>query len=263
MANSDSGESVVERVVRILDAFTTRRSALTVADIARHVDLPRTTTQRLCRELADTGLLARGDDHRYRLGRRLWELGTRGSPTASLTEIALPFMEDVHSVVRQHTTLAVIDADEVLYLHRLSSHSPTINITTVAGRLPIHACSSGLVLLAYATPEYQRRIIDRPLPRFTDRTPTTAAEVRRLMADVRVTGFSSVPGIITTDSTGVAVPVVVGDRAIAALNVIVHRGDEDLRAIVPALKTAAGGIARSLRERGVGELGLDDALLEN
>ncbi|MFC4222661.1 IclR family transcriptional regulator [Lysinibacter cavernae] len=251
MANSPSGESVVSRVARILDAFDTRRTTLTVSELSRRVGLAQSTTHRLVADLTLEGMLERDASGHIRLGRRLWELASRGSHTVSLSTVALPFMEDVHSIVREHTSLSVLDANEVLYIHRLSSHSTTTNIAEVASRLPLHACSSGLIMLAYADDQLRNRVLNRPLQRFTDQTITDPNELRRLLTEIYRVGYASVPGVIVPESTGIAVPVFErGHKLVAALSVIVHRGQEQLPSTVPALRTAARGISRAMGDEG-------------
>ena len=49
----------------------------------------------------------------------MWELVSRGSKMVGLREAALPFMEDVQSVVQHATTLGILDSDEVLYIERI------------------------------------------------------------------------------------------------------------------------------------------------
>jgi DNA-binding IclR family transcriptional regulator len=247
MANSRSGDSLLSRLVTILDAFDSHRSSMTISALSRRVGIPLATTHRLVVQLLDERLLERDADGGVRLGIRLWELASRGSRTTDLREIALPFMEDVQAVVQQHTTLSLLDSENVLYIERLTTRGSAVNITQIAGRLPIHACSSGLVLLAYSPPEFQDDVLGRELVRYTEHTVTEPAALRRLLAGIRQLGHASVPGIIVPNTTGIAVPVFErGDRVIAALNVIVPFGEEDLRATVPALKTAAHGISRAL-----------------
>ncbi|TFD54453.1 IclR family transcriptional regulator [Cryobacterium frigoriphilum] len=247
MANSSSGESLVTRVVSILGAFDTHRSAMTLSALSRRVGIPLATTHRLVGQLVAERLLERADNGDVRLGRRLWELASRGSHTADLREVALPFLEDLQAVVQQHTTLGVLDGGDVLYIERLTARGSAVNITRIAGRLPIYACSSGLVMLAHSPAELQEEMLARTHVRFTEQTVTETTELRRLLAEIRQLGYASVPGIIVAEATGIAVPVFEsGNRVIAALNVIVPRGEEDLRATVPALKTAARGISRAL-----------------
>jgi hypothetical protein len=131
------------------EAFTPEEPALTVSEISRRTGLHVATASRLVAELASYGFLTRGDDRRVRVGMRLWELATRASPSLSLRNAAMPFMEGVHDVVGHHVQLGVLDGDEVLFLERLTAPGAVVNYTRIAGRLPLHASSSGLVLLAH------------------------------------------------------------------------------------------------------------------
>lgn len=194
--------------MRILDAFDAKSSALTVTDLSRRARLPLSTTSRMVADLVKHGLLARTKDGRkVMVGVRLWELGSRAAPTRGLREAALPFMEDLHSVVRHHIQLGVLEGHEVLFLERLSARDAVINVTEVAGRLPLHASSSGLVLLAHAPAEVQESVLGQPLRRFTPSTITTPDLLRVTLAEIRRSGFVHTPGHIREPAAGVAVPV--------------------------------------------------------
>src|SRR6202034_3762121 len=115
-----SSESVISRIVRIIDAFDRDRAALPLGTLARRADLPLTTTHRLVSELSKYGLLERGPNRDIRLGVRLWELSSRGSRIMALREAALPHLEELNSWLRVHINLAIIDTDSTLFLERLS-----------------------------------------------------------------------------------------------------------------------------------------------
>ncbi|WP_078600678.1 helix-turn-helix domain-containing protein [Streptomyces violens] len=144
MARSTSGESLLTRAVRIFDAFGPEAPALTVTEIARRARLPRATAGRLVEELVRHGLLRRDGRRRIRIGVRFWELAQRASPTLTLREAAMPFMADLHAVVGHSTQLGVLDGAEVLFVERLTAPDAVVNITRIAGRLPLHASSTGL-----------------------------------------------------------------------------------------------------------------------
>lgn len=97
MARSQSGESVMERVLRILEAFDAHNPVLTASDIARRADLPVTTAYRLVSELLELRLLERTEGRGIRVGVRIWELATRSSRVMRLRDVALPFMDDLHA----------------------------------------------------------------------------------------------------------------------------------------------------------------------
>lgn len=224
MANSSTGDSVTDRLVRVLETFTPARTVQTAAEIGRRSGLPRSTAHRIVGELVDAGLLERDDDRRIRIGMRLWELATRSSQALRLRQAAMPAMERVQARVREHTQLAVLEQDEALFLERLSGPESGSNVTRVAGRLPLHASSSGLVLLAHGGRDLQERVMAGPLTRLTRETISDAGELRRKLAEVRTLGHAIARGSIEAVSTGVAVPVRDETGAVvAALSVVLPR----------------------------------------
>ncbi|MEU1039692.1 zinc-binding dehydrogenase [Streptomyces sp. NPDC005907] len=119
--NTPHRESVLSRAARILEAFSQDEPALTVSDIARRTGLHVATASRFVAELVAHGFLSRDGDRRVRIGVRLWELVTRASPTLSLRDAAMPFIEGVHDVVGHHggivitPLLPMIDAAELMH----------------------------------------------------------------------------------------------------------------------------------------------------
>lgn len=224
MANSTSGDSAVDRLVRVLETFTPTRTVQTTSEIGRRAGLPSTSAHRIVGELVGAGLLERDDARRVRVGMRLWELATRSSDALRLRQIALPFMERVQAQVREHTQLAILEQDEALFLERLSSPTSGANITRIAGRLPLHASSSGLALLAFGTPELRARILAEPLRPLSPETITDPVALRRKLDEIRTLTFVVAPGSVEAVSTGVAVPILdASGYAVAALSVVLPR----------------------------------------
>lgn len=247
MARSSSGDSVLTRIDRILGAFDADNPTLTVADVARRANLPIASAHRIVSDLLAVGYLERCPGRRVRVGIRLWELGFRGSRALGLRQAALPFMEDLQSVVGHHTQLAVLDGIDALYIERLSARQGSVNIIRVAGRLPAHACSSGLVLLAHAPNDVQEHVLGASLRKFTPRTVTHPDSLRRLLAEVRHQGFVVAEEHILPGATGVAVPVRNGkNEVVAALNIVAPSGEGRAPSLVAALLAAARGISRSM-----------------
>ena len=246
MARSTAGESVLTRAVRILEVFDPDNVAIPLTVIAEQADLPLSTASRLVDELVAHGLLRRDHNRRVRIGVRLWELASRASPTHDLRDAAMPFLEDLHAVVGHHVQLGVLEDDEVLFIERLSNPGAVINVTRIAGRLPLHASSSGLVLLANASPALQDQIFRRPLTSYTAQTITDPENLRAVLAEIRRTGVAGCPGFIHDDALGIAVPLKnSAGKVAAALSVIVPCTDNPM-AHIPALQAAAHGIRREL-----------------
>lgn len=239
MANSPTGDSMTERLVRVLETFTAERTVQTASEIGRRAGLPSSTAHRIVEDLVRSGLLDRDEDHRVHLGMRLWELALRGSRALRLRQAALPHMERVQARIREHTQLAVLEQDSALFLERLSDPDAVSNITRIAGRLPLHASSSGLVLLAFGGDELQERVLSGRLTAVSPDTVTDAATLRRMLAGIRRAGHVVAPGSIETLATGVAVPVRDADgEVIAALSVVQPREAAPDVAIAELLRAA-------------------------
>ncbi|MDQ0029963.1 IclR family transcriptional regulator [Arthrobacter bambusae] len=244
MANSASGDSVVDRIARIIEAFPEGSTSLQLSELAETAGLPLTSAHRLVRQLAEYGLLELGARGNVRLGIRLWELVNRNSPTLALRQAASPFMEDIQQVLNQNVNLAVLDGWEALFVERLSRRGSVANRARVAGRMPIHISSAGLALMANQSREQQAQY----LRQFSDPDRKVTADiVRHLLAETAQQGFAQLAGVVDPDTWGIAVPVMDGKRrTIAALGVVVPLAEMRLQALVPALQTAARGIGRQL-----------------
>jgi DNA-binding IclR family transcriptional regulator len=248
MANSRSGDSGAERFVRVLETFTPTRTSQTASEIGRRARLPSSTAHRIVGELISSGLLERDQGRQVRIGLRLWELTTRSSRALRLRQVALPFMERVQAKVQEHTQLVVLEQQEALCVERLSAPGAGENITRIAGRLPLHASSSGLVLLAYADRDLQSRVLAQPLRRLTRETVTEPAKLSRLLAGVKRDGHVIAPGYVSAVSTGVATPVrdATGE-VIASLSAILPR-EAATETALRELKAASRAIGEALSQ---------------
>lgn len=246
MANSQTGDSVIGRLMRVLETFDETRTAQSASEIGRRAGLPSSSAHRLVDDLAQQGILDRDIDGRVRLGMRLWELALRGSTALRLRQAAQPHMERVQAILKEHTQIAVIEQDEVLFLERLSHPSAVSNLARVAGRLPLHATSSGLILLAFADPKLRNRVLAQPLAAISPMTITDPEVLRRALANAARLGYVVAPGAVEEVATGVAVPIRVDGVVVAALSVVVPR-ETPMDPVLQILRTAAMRIEADLR----------------
>jgi DNA-binding IclR family transcriptional regulator len=244
--------SVTARALGVLDAFGPRHPALSLTEIAGRSGLPLATAHRLIGELVAWGALERGEDGRYRIGLRLWEVATLAQRGVGLRAAAMPFLEDLYEATHQNVHLAVRDGTEAVYVERLSGRGAVPVVSRVGGRLALHATGVGLVLLAYAPSEVQEQVLAAPLPRFTERTITAPAALRRLLAEVRRHRLAVSDGLLDLAALSVAAPVhgPSGD-VVAALSVVVP-STEDAGTYAPAVRAAARGVSRTLTAGGGG-----------
>src|SRR5690625_7809505 len=101
MTHSSSGETILNRMLRILSAFDARRRQRTVAELSQDTNIPLATTYRLVSQLTQVDILTRYPYGTVGLGMRLWALAAPCSPAAGLRTIAVPLCDDGPAILRQ------------------------------------------------------------------------------------------------------------------------------------------------------------------
>jgi DNA-binding IclR family transcriptional regulator len=250
VGRTEPGRSVLGRALALLDTFSNERPEQTLGAIAQEAGLPSATAYRLVNELVAWGALERVGRGRYRIGLRLWQLGSLAPEARTLRDVALAFLHDLLEVTHEVAHLAVRDGDKVLYLERLMAR-PEVHVRSrVARRLPLHATGPGKVLLAHAPEDVVAQVLAGPLPRLARNTITDPDVLRDALAAIRESGYCISREETTDGASSVAAPVrgPNGD-VVAAISVVVPAGRTDLPALVPAVRVAAVGISRGLRPR--------------
>jgi DNA-binding IclR family transcriptional regulator len=243
------GRSVTSRALAVLDAFDSTAPRLTLSEIAARSGTPLTTAHRLLAELADWGALTRRADGRYEIGRKLWDLGLLAPVQLELRQVAAPFLQDLHTTIRDTVHLAVRDGLQALYVERISGRESVPVVSQVGSRLPLHATGVGKVLLAAAPDDVVEQAL-RSLSRQTRNTVVEPGRLRRELAEVRRRRYARTSEEMSPGAASLAVPVQVEHRGgpvvVAALGIVVPPHRRDLPRLVPVLEVAARGIGREL-----------------
>jgi DNA-binding IclR family transcriptional regulator len=243
------GRSVTSRALAVLDAFDSTAPRLTLSEIAARSGTPLTTAHRLLAELADWGALTRRADGRYEIGRKLWDLGLLAPVQLELRQVAAPFLQDLHTTIRDTVHLAVRDGLQALYVERISGRESVPVVSQVGSRLPLHATGVGKVLLAAAPHDVVEQAL-RSLSRQTRNTVVEPGRLRRELAEVRRRRYARTSEEMSPGAASLAVPVQVerrgGPVVVAALGIVVPPHRRDLPRLVPVLEVAARGIGREL-----------------
>ena len=238
---------MIGRALHLLDAFGPRQRELTLSEIARRAGVPLSTAHRLIRELCAWGAVERGDDGLYRIGLRLWEIGSLAPRGPGLREAALPFLEDLSQITRENVQLAVREGTELVFVERIAGSEAVPVLTRVGGRFALTATGVGLVLLAHAPVEVQDEVLGGPVKRYTSNTVTDPVQLRRMLADVRSNGFSVSDRQVTMDALSVGAPIYNRQgQVVAAVSLVVRHGSTTPQALARLVRTSARAISRAL-----------------
>lgn len=119
------------------------------------------------------------------------------------------------------------------------------------GRLPLHASSGGLILLAHGGTELLDDVLRAGLESFTPKTITSERILRATLDEIRRAGFVVCREYLNVGTLAVAAPVreAGGGSVVAAVSTVVPV-EQDPAPLLPALVAAARGISRGLGSGG-------------
>lgn len=182
----------IERAVAILNAFTPDEPEMGVSDLAQRLSLHKSTVHRFVVNLEAAGLLERNrTTSRYRLGLRIFELGSQVLAQMNLWEEAPPFLEGLVRDTGETGHLAIFDGGEAIYIEKVEARR-ALRIPSAIGRgYPAHATSLGKALLAHQSPHVIEAVIaERGLARCASRTICDREQLLDELERVRQVGYA-------------------------------------------------------------------------
>jgi len=241
----------LERGLAVIRAFGPRRSTLTLSEVARHTGLSRAAARRFLHTLVELGYVAT-DGREFSLRPAVLDLGYAFLSSLSLPEIALPHLETLSEQTGESSSVAVLDAPDIVYVARVATHRIMSAAIRVGTRFPAYATSMGRALLAHAEPAVlDQYLAGTTLSPLTVRTLTDPTALRSELVQVRQQGWALVDQELEDGLRSVAAPVRDGTgRVVAAVNVSapVRRGQiaDILRDVLPPLLAGSAAIEADL-----------------
>jgi len=252
------GAQAIARAVAILKCFTDAQPQLSLADVVQATQLNKATAYRMLAALEKEGLIARpGEGDAYRLGPEAIALGGRALRATTLHSASHAELAALAQATGETATLETLVEAEMFILDEVISPRLLGAMPSLGTRWAVHATSTGKAVLAFLDESEQNVLLARPLPRYTEHTPTAAA-LRRRLDEVRRQGYATVSDELEVGYAAVAAPVFDHHgRAVAAICVggpTVRLTPARLDELADPVMQAAARISERLgfREIGVG-----------
>lgn len=196
-----------ERTVAILRGLARHPRPVGAAQLARELELPRSSVYHLLAVLEREGFVVHlPEEQRYGLGVAAFEVGSAYLRHDGLERLARPLLRELADEVGGTAHLGVLDGRDVLYLGKEQGAEPAVLVTEVGVRLPAHLTASGRALLAHdpsaqLTARYGglRELADR-----TGRGPRRLSDLRRVLVAERDRGFAREDGEVSEGVGSVA-----------------------------------------------------------
>lgn len=221
---------------------------LGVSDIARRLDIAKSTAHRLLTTLASRGMVDQNPENGlYRLGLHLYELGQLALARNKMRHAALPILQELRRTTRLTVNFSIPDGPDIIFVERLHTAQTDPVLSHSGRRYPAHCTSSGKAIAAFNRELAEARLTAGFPPRASG-TVRSAADWHAAIAHVRRYGYAAAHDESFDGMSSVAVPVLDGCKvAVAAVSVFGPTESilPDTDRIVPLLIAASGRISRA------------------
>lgn len=250
-ASSGGGVQSVDRAISVLEILA-RRGEARVTEVAAEISVHKSTAFRLLGALEERGLVEQDSDRgKYRLGFGIVRLAGAVAARMDLTREARPVCERLAQDSGETVNLAVAQSHYAVNVDQVPG-AFAIAAQNWVGRLtPLHATSSGKILLAHLDAARRAELLDAAgLERFTRQTVTSVAKLEKQLAAACERGYATTVEEYDQGLNAIAAPVRShrGD-VVAAVSVsgpAYRFTPASMEAFAPALVDAAREISHRL-----------------
>lgn len=222
MAVSDeqAGHRSTLRVLAILDTLAKSERGLTMAEICRALDAPKSSLFPILHTMADTEYISYSEEtSRYSIGLRTYLLGK----AFDRSNMSLPLIEsEMRRVVEacgETCQLGVLDHGRVLYVAKVDSPQRIRLSSDIGKTLPAHCTAIGKAILSQLTDAEVLSTIATPLERPTTHAVSTPEELLDQLVEVRATGFAHDHQEVLEGVECIAIPIRKGSRLCYGMSV--------------------------------------------
>ena len=225
MASDRKDRYLINSILRasnILKCFHGIKTHFKISEIARQLELDRSTTYRILLSLEKCGLVEKDrKTGEYSLGLSAFEIGNTYLRRMDFIKISKPIMTDLALKAQETVHLAVLSDTEIVYVDKIDSPRTLGVMSKIGQRAPVYCTALGKALLAHLPEEERPRVINEiHLKPFTSHTITSKKQLIVELKEVRRRGYARDRREIEEDVECLAAPIFnhLGN-AVAALSI--------------------------------------------
>lgn len=205
-----------------MELLSTEPRGVAITDLARRLNLHKSTVHRLLSSLKDRGYVEKDmETGNYKLGLGFVELASLYLNGLELKTEASPFLHQLTQLTGQTAFLAIMDGAEVVYIDKAETFDSLRRYTIIGKRLPLHATSLGKAMLSGCSDEEIERLYpEQKLHKLTKKTITTFETLLAEIRKIRNRGWSTDDEENEMGTHCVGAPIFdYRDRVIAAVSI--------------------------------------------
>jgi len=189
--SSKTSIQVIDRMALLLNIIARYDDAVSLKILAAESQLHPSTAFRILSSLTEHQYVERDEAGYYRLGVKLFHLGSRVSRRVGLHQQAKPIMDKLRNELGETVNLTIRENDEVVYVERSISDQMMRVEQVIGSRAPLHVTAVGKLMLAAAGEEECRNYAERTsLPAYTENTIADIDSLITVTKSLKRDGFA-------------------------------------------------------------------------
>jgi DNA-binding IclR family transcriptional regulator len=242
----------IYRALRVLEMLASTKRGLTLSEIARNLEVGRSSAFYILNELELNGYVSRPSPRgRYSFTAKLFSLANSSLIGMGVRQEARPLLQSLHRRTGLTVHLGVLADDEVVIIDKITSASMRPLATWIGKRLPIHCTGIGKALMAHQPSTVVSRFLAHGLIRYNENTIVAPVRFERELERIRSQGFAYDDEEETIGLRCVGAPLLTAEgEASAAFSVagtIAQFDEEHLPDLIKAVQETAELFAKEAR----------------
>lgn len=174
--------SSVMKVFHILQALGEQK-AIGVSDLSQRLMMSKATTYRFLQTMKALGYVSQqGEDDKYALTLKLFELGAQALEYVDLIELADREMRKISEQTNEALHLGTLDENAIIYIHKIDSGYNLRMQSRIGRRNPLYSTAIGKVLLSGRDESFIRQTLAGI--NFIPHTAKTLQNIDQLLAEL-------------------------------------------------------------------------------
>lgn len=180
------------RALGALEELSHHPNGLILTDLARAIDLPRSTTHRLLTTMNTLRFVVFDPvTNHWHVGPKAYSVGAAFGGVRDLARLGRPFIRALNMTSEETVNLVVPDHTDLIYVGQQRARNPSPVPFRTGDRLPMHLAAAGRAMLAF----FQDRELDchvsaTEFKKRTQKSITTGAHLAEKLALARERGYA-------------------------------------------------------------------------
>ncbi|AZR74478.1 hypothetical protein BBF96_14445 [Anoxybacter fermentans] len=182
----------IDRALQVLELFSLEKPEWGVTEISKALNMYKSHVHNILSTLEAKDFVKKDPiTEKYKLGVKLFELGSVVLKEMDLRKIALPYIEKLSKEFNETVHLGILTEGSVLSIELEESAQSLRPRIFIGKRAPLHCTAVGKAIMAYLSEdEFDYIVKEKGLKKYTKNTITDVEELKKELEKIRQQGYA-------------------------------------------------------------------------